>query len=174
MYDGLINLTPSQFNKTININLLSRNNYSRDNTGHYFAVDTYKNNERFKSFPKDKGEFEQIDHIPSFLTVAKYLDTKTKGVNFNRPNNLERNATTIVTPSIAHKKGRTFGRNIAGDEKNMKSATVFDLAAILYNIKRNKDFTQLYSQKELMQMYNDYQVSAIVLYFRNKQLCLYM
>lgn len=174
MYDGIINLTPSQFNKTININLLNRNNYSTDNTGHYFAVDTYKNNERFKSFPKDKGEFEQIDHIPSFLTFAKYLDTKTKGVNFDRPNNLERNATTIVTPSIAHKKGRTFGKNIAGDEKNMKLATVLDLAAILYNIKRNKDFTQLYSQKELIEMYNDYQVSAIVLYFRNKQLCLYM
>lgn len=174
MYEGLVNLTPAKFNNTINIKLLKRNNYSRDNTGYYFAVDTYKNNEKFKSFPKDKGEFEQIDHIPAFITVAKYLNNKVKNVSFDRPNNLERNATTIVTPSIAHKKGRTFGRNIVGDEKNMVSATVLDLSAILYNIKRNKEFNKNFNDEELEEMYEDYQISALVTYYRNKQLCLYI
>lgn len=172
MYDGLINLTPSQFNKTININLLSRNNYSRDNTGHYFAVDTYKNNGKLKSFPKDKGEFEQIDHVPSFQTVSLFLEKKAGKYN-SRGSNLDFNATTIVTPTIAHKSGRTYGNYIKGDENQMRRATLLDLSAILYNLKRNKEFVKIIDQKTLKEMYEDYQISAIVLYYRNKQLCLY-
>jgi len=168
MYDGLIKLTPSQFNKTININLLSRNNYSRDNTGHYFAVDTYNNNANLKSFPKDSGKIEQIDHIPAAKTLSKFLNTF-----YLRGNKLDLNASTIVTPTIAHKKGRTYGQYVMGDEKNLRKSTVLDLAAILYNIKRNSDFNKQFTGSEIKSMYEDYQISAIVIYYRNKQLCLY-
>lgn len=172
MYEGLVNLTPSQFNKTINIKLLSRNNYSRDNTGHYFAVDTYKNNGKLKSFPNDRGIVEQIDHIPSFQTMSLYLEKKV-GTYSSRGSSLDFNATTIVTPAIAHKNGRTYGNYIQGDEKQMRNATLLDLSAILYNLKRNKEFVKGMDQKSLIEMYEDYQISAIVLYYRNKQLCLY-
>lgn len=122
------------------------------------------------------------DHIPSFAAIETFLKnngltTKTitklnpKGKSYKvRDKDLEGNESAIAIPYVLHKDAsRTFaGRNtskkINDDAKNLELATEKDVATIAYFLYKNPNYG-IY--------YQDYIESAIVLYSRNKLLCLY-
>lgn len=142
--------------------------------------DNYKNN---------PGNIVQNqDHIPSYAAIRDYL--KHKGLNVTvykrekdseenriindsndvRHAKLNNNLTAFSVEEILHEKGRTYsGRNsstqIFDDKKNLKLATLKDMAFTAYYIENHPTLYKISA--------NDYIKISWTIYYRNKEMCLY-
>lgn len=148
------------------------NNFNSAINTHQFYVDSYYKN---TTANKIKPTIEHIDHIPAYKSIEQTLISLNFNISNNRTENqnLNRNTSTITTPIKTHTLGRTYGGAKSEDVGQLRSATILDLSSILYLMRYNYDLHNLYSKKELKQMFIDYQKSGIILYIRNKQLCLF-
>jgi hypothetical protein len=128
------------------------------------------------------------DHIPSYAAIRDYL--KDKGINVTvykrekdsngnrlindsndaRHANLNNNLTAFSVEDILHEKGRTYsGRNsskqILNDKKNLRLATLKDMAFTAYYIENHPTLYKISA--------NDYIKIGWTIYQRNKEMCLY-
>lgn len=181
----ILRLTPVKYSNTTNTFLVSTRNMDihRNSNKFFFYVDSYNIN-----LNRNRTNFndEQVDHIPAYKSVEKALISKGYNIknlndqddvvvanNRDDNSNLDNNLSSIITPTLAHKSGRTYGKIFLNDYLDLRSSTILDLAAIMYVIKYNKDMANLYSRADLNNMLHDYQQSALILYTRNSQMCLY-
>lgn len=177
MINYILTMTPNEFdNKMTELGVVSTksvtgNNFNSAINTPQFYTDSYSKNLKNN---KIKPTIEHIDHIPAYKSIEQTLISSNFNIsNIRKQNiNLSRNTTTIVTPIKIHKLGRTYSKAKIEDIGKLRTATILDLSSILYLMRYNYDLHNLYSKKELKQMFVDYQKSGIILYIRNKQLCL--
>lgn len=158
----LVDLTPSEFNKTINIYL------PKENVGPevLWSFDAHNN-------MKSKDRVMESDHSPSYKALeilfnnyhVSFVGKKKTG---SRYNNLVANATAILIPYSTHKANRTYGpkNKILASQDGANSATLRnaflkDFATILWIEKSNSP-----NMVELVRIFPQ-------VYIRNKMLCLY-
>lgn len=158
----LVDLMPSEFNKTINIYLPKKNN----GQSVLFSFDSHNN-------LKSKIKIMESDHSPSYkalewLFINYKVLSMVKIKSGTRHANLANNATSLLIPYATHKANRTSGRKneILANQDGSNSATLRnaflkDFATLLWVEKTN---TQ--NVFELLNIFPQ-------LYIRNKMLCLY-
>lgn len=173
-----------------NINVLLPQSYSQTNKTYILDVNTYKKLKKgYRN--TNKPIVLQQDHIPSYAAIEKFLtnhgiavNNKVKIINgiqeFEKDTNLEANSTAIAVPEKIHFSGRTFGKknlfkdNLGKvryeiDAENLLNATIKDIATTAYKLYVNQSSSQL--------QYNvspqDYIKSAMIIYERNKIMCMY-
>lgn len=114
------------------------------------------------------------DHIPSYAAIEQFLinhgvNVKYYGIPGKRDPDLAKNETAISLPEEIHKLGRTYvGRNsqsqIQRDAADLLEATKKDITTTAYAFLKNPQYNI---------NYRDYIEAGLVLYARNKMLCLY-
>lgn len=116
------------------------------------------------------------DHIPSYGALAYYFTSHNVSIPPRAGSNLEANSTAIMIPTQLHQRGsRTYGgRNntkdaqgntvIAKDASNLLEGTILDIATTAY---------LFHVQPQYNVSAKDYIKNALILFERNKLLCLY-
>jgi len=122
-------------------------------------VGSYESSRKKKTDPESDK-----DHIPSKASIIAF--TKIHGISINNKN-LIKNTSTIAIPRFLHRRGRTFGDRgeafYQNDARDLRLATVKDMATLIsMDVLENKGRFV----KKLISGF-------IVLYARNKLLCLY-
>ena len=107
------------------------------------------------------------DHIPALATIRDYFKQNFSLQMKVNEDNLRRNTTIVGLDLAYHKQGRTYkGKNGVKlrelDAKDLKIATIKDLATHLYVFSQSRPY-----------IIPDFIKSSIILYQRNKELCLY-
>lgn len=132
-----------------------------------YDVDSYNSS---KSREEDEDGLD-LDHIPAKATIRDYLNSKRGVIKLSSDEikNLYKNTTIIAITHNMHKEGRTYKfKNLEEvrslDIKNLAVATAKDLTNHLLYLQLNNA-----SDNEI----NEFTKSAIVLWKRNKALCLY-
>lgn len=176
MINYILTLTPVKFDKKMTeIGVISTKNLTNNiiNNNYQFNVDSYEINSQLKRKRTIKLD-DQIDHIPAYKSIEQTLIKNNFQISNVRSKNpyLDNNASTIITPTKLHKLGRTYSKTHEDDINKLKEGLILDLSSVLYLMRYNNDIHNLYSKKELKQMFIDYQKSGTILYIRNKQLCL--
>ena len=143
-------------------------------------VNTYRNL-KIGYQNSDKFIILEQDHIPSYAAIDKFLNrlgistktrtrTDSKGTNKTvRDKDLEFNETAISVPKAIHEAGRTYyGKNstkkIEFDSNNLLIATILDISTTAFAFTQNPSYGISADQ---------YINSAMMIYLRNKLLCLY-
>lgn len=177
----LLFLKNSDFENTVNKLLPKIQNYPT----HTLNVNTYRY--LYKNYTNKSFNLEH-DHIPSKAAIREFLENKgitIKSINYeNKINNKNKisnndliyNESAISIPKLLHSESRTYaGRNsskqITKDSNNLRLATIKDLTTIAYYLYLNEN--DIYNQNKFGIHYSDYINSGIILYTRNKLLCLY-
>lgn len=117
------------------------------------------------------GDNLDVDHIPAKAQIKLYIAKKLgRKLNTWEEQKIEKNATALPVTVDMHFYGRTKGgkndiNQIALDAKNLKLATIKDLANHFLFISNNFGI----QSSEMVQFIE----SSIVLWNRNKSLCLY-
>lgn len=117
------------------------------------------------------GDNLDVDHIPAKAQIKLYIAQKLgRKLNTWEEQKIEKNATALPVTVDMHFYGRTKGgkndaTQIALDAKNLKLATLKDLANHFLFISNNFGI----QSNEMLQFIE----SSIVLWNRNKSLCLY-
>lgn len=138
---------------------------------------------KLKQYYSDKSIPMQHDHIPSFAAIEKFLNShgistkttmvisKKTGKKYKvRDTDVENNESAISIPEDVHKDGsRTFGgrntvQKIKKDSEDLRIATGKDIATIAYFLYKNNKYNIDYEK---------YIETSMILYSRNKMLCLY-
>lgn len=158
----LVDLTPSEFNSTINLYLPKENIVPET----LFSFDSHNN-------LKSKQKMMESDHIPSYKALEVFFSNyhvsfTGKVKSNNRYSNLASNATAIMIPYATHKANRTSGRKnqILANQDGTSSATLRnaflkDFATLLWVEKSNSQ-----NMVKLVKIFPE-------VYIRNKMLCLY-
>ncbi len=153
-----------QFESTVNLVLPKIQN----NPTQILDVNTYielKNN-----YDKSSIIRQNQDHVPSYGALNSFFIKHGIQVPKNRANStLEKNSSSITIPEDIHKQGRTYsGRNsknqINNDSNNLLLTTVKDITTIAYLFLKNPKHNI---------SADDYIQSSMILYARNKMLCMY-
>lgn len=117
-----------------------------------------------------KGDNLENDHIPAKAQLKLFIEKKLGKVNVVKPLNIEENGTVMTVSIDMHKFGRTRGGKnqpgqINADSVALKTATIKDLTNHFLFMKNKYGITS--------QEMNQFIESAIILWNRNKSLCLY-
>ncbi len=116
------------------------------------------------------GDNMENDHVPAKAQLKKFIERKLGRSNISEPKNIEKNGTAMTVSIDMHKFGRTRGGKnqqiqIDADALDLKTATMKDLANHFLFIQNTYGITS----QEMYQFIE----SSIILWNRNKSLCLY-